>query len=257
MTPGVDSFLTMWRMNKLKYDKIYDIHRVYFNLSSMYSRIEIEILKYHYNKTFQLDNRLSLGDLEGKDAHIPQRNLLLATLAQAKYDADVVLLNGVKDDRVSDNNTDFYKSASEILSMTAGKEVEVCSLLAEKEKSEWVRDWCKESNKHNKSKIVTKTFSCFHSFKNSGLFSFQSHDTYSKKDGTFSKDQELNFNACLRCSACFRKMCAMTAAGIYIPMQNTTISDKYESKIPEMEKTLPNRAKTVRDYCDFMDWFSR
>lgn len=243
MTPGLDSYITY---NKFLFDKYFicdflrisslndaEINFVYFNLNSKYSKIEMDyITKYYTNEKYPIDivNMINIKDIEKSDANVPNRNILLVTMAQSIYDSDVIIINGVKDDRASDNNKEIFDNVSKILTKSANKPVNVTSLFWEDEKYNLVSklNYCHIPGTSHE--IVESTFSCYYPLEEEKLNNIvvftpegEIRETYS----TYTKE-------CGNCPACYRKACALTALEIFIPLDNelfvvnTTIKLLYE-----------------------------
>lgn len=248
-TPGVDSFLTRYRLEHM-YDAN-DINYYYVNLGSRYTDPELYFILKYYNE-ITICNRLTMTDLEHEDAHMPNRNLLLCTLAQSEFDADIIYLNGVKDDRVSDNTNDFRRSLSNVLSMSAGKKVEIRSCFDFMEKSQAVSEWFTK-NKSNKIEILQNTFSCFNV--KDPINEKHDVDVYVKLEhNKYTLWRTIEYIGCLECGACYRKLCAMTCANVYVNFKNKDLNDKYVKDIENIKQKLPNRANSILEYNTFLEW---
>jgi len=255
-SPGIDSFISNWLLKSKLNNETDLLTRVYFHVGGKYSTKECKLLLNNYDVEsyyVRIDRSLSLGDIEHSDAHIPQRNLLLLTMAQARYNADFLYLNGVKDDRVSDNNKEFRELVSNILTKTAEKPVQVISLLEDKEKTEWCELYYKENEENSWENLVSKTFSCFAKYDDEEeYYDYIPVYRYSTERNSFDIVKICRFTGCLKCPACFRKICALTSCNIYIPFMDRTIIDSYTLKSHEMMNTLPRRAKSIQDYHKFI-----
>lgn len=261
---GLDSFISDWIHLKEKNENV-EYHRAYFNIKTSYSENEIKHLrKYYLEKDIDIITNLSLENTETEDKHVPQRNLLFCCLSQALYNADEIILSGVLDDRVSDNDKEFRELASSILTKTSEKKVKVTSPLENLEKSIWVKKWAKEHE--DRSKIVTHTFSCFNNIyqiykvpiyeaENKILYlsSCNKEEIEKIEEANFNLSVYIDYPGCLCCPACFRKICALTAANIYINFHNIDILKKYKNQIEKMKETLPNRAATIHNYIHFYE----
>ena len=262
-SPGLDSFLSDWVMSDVREKNDSTYIRCYFNINVSYSESEIKHLKRNWceNEIIFISN-LDLAKVEEKDFHVPQRNLLFCVLAQSLFNPDKIILSGVLDDRVSDNDNDFRILTTRILSKTSEKTIDVISPLGFNEKSKWVKSWYLE-NKNNKLDIITKTFSCFNPLyieKNINIYRVEQDyihevnirvETNTHKE--FEKETSLSHVGCLSCTACFRRICALTAANIYLPFYNIEILRKYKSQIEEMSHRLPNRATSIQNYIYFYE----
>jgi len=253
-TPGLDSFLANEQLTDL-YGLNDDVtfNRVYFNLQHVYALAETELLKTWYpnSKYFTISNILNMQALETPSAYIPNRNILLLSLAQSLFDADTLYLNGVFDDRVSDNLEVFRQLAASTLSQSREKPVEVKTLFTNTEKAEAVRQFT-EHNPHRRMELLTKTFSCF-----SNTFYEEEELSYFRKTGTneYIEEGKTTVYGCMECTACFRKMCALTAANIYVPFFDFSVVRKYQEENAVSRDTHPNRARSIDDYYKFLNWF--
>ena len=242
-TPGLDSYLSKWYLEK--HEKIENLNYVYFHINSRYSYLERQLLEafYGFDKINIHRDIIDLSSVEKEDAYIPNRNALLITLAQSLYDPDVILINGFKDDRISDNNTNFYEKMTDMLSVSADKLVIVTSIFRNYEKSEIVKKYYHEMG--SLSEIITNTFSCYNGKKRSYMC-----ELYMKADENYvSRKEKHRIFGCMRCKACFRKLCALTAANIYI--DGNFNEDMFNSFDDEMRILYPNRFRTINEYYNF------
>lgn len=169
---------------------------VFFDIGHKYAAMEKRYVKKNAPKTI-VDESMQLGDIEDSEFHahgvayIPYRNLLLITLAAAKY-SDNIFIGGVRDDSIRDNNVEFFRDLSFMLCKIAGRPIKVSSpFLPEMGKNDIV-EWYK-SNVGSLESLHSATFSCY-----SGG---QAH-------------------ACGKCGACFRKWLALYSAGHDIGYKN-------------------------------------
>ncbi len=255
-SPGLDSYLANYLlMHSLKEEPL---TRVYFDLCSRrYSLTEVNFLRKLYNKKYvKIDGRVFLGDLEHADAHIPNRNAVLCTLAQAVYDADVVYLNGVKCDRVSDNNSQFRKSMSRLLTKSAGKIVLVSSVLSSKEKVSWCKYYAEQVKSiDERMKLITNTFSCFTENENLSFKKIPVYE-YDEYDDVYEELTDVEYPGCLRCDACFRKVCALTGANLYVDMPKPyKFREKFDPLLNDKTfcRKYPARTKSIKRYINFLN----
>lgn len=251
-TPGLDTLLSTWvlRKNNIQVDS-----RIYFDLQGKYNENELEFLKTWYNENFfDVANILNITPFEDKTtAHVPNRNLLLLTLAQSLYNSDIIYLNGNLEDRVSDNCQTFYSMAELILGTCAGKPVRVISPLIEKEKTEWCELYSKDEE-NDKFNLLTGTYSCFDS-------NWMHHDVpvfeYDKDKNSYNHVGNSCVFGCLNCPACVRKAHALTGANIFYPIIGKKLSDEYSTKVDS--NIHPSRYNAIQEYNSFMsqlnfDW---
>lgn len=242
---GLDSFLADFILT----EHGIEYKRVYANLNGMYSYNEIEFMESIYDEDyFDIINNLNINDFEDIDsAYVPNRNLLLTTLISSNYNADVIYLNGVADDRVSDQGKDFYKLNSDILSLTSGKKVEVKSILINKEKT----DLCKEYVKHYGIKrgvdLITQTLSCF-----SQEWNHNDINIYIKENNKYKLYKQDFMIGCLQCPACFRKLSALAGAGIYVEFNNYEMIMNYCGSVNKND--YPSRHEAIKKYTEFNNW---
>jgi len=244
-TPGLDSFISNWILTK--HNKKFK--RVYFHLRGAYNNREVSVLRSTYGMDYvDVNYDLSIENIEEKQtAHVPNRNLLLITMAQSLYGANKIYISGVKDDRTNDQGQSFYDNASSILSQCAGKQVTVESVLIEKEKYVWCKEYAQE-NLDTKMDLLTKTYSCFDPGSDPierEQFVYEEHDKRFKIIG-----REV-VRGCLKCPACYRRLAALTGANIYTTFYNHTLVSEYVNKIDP--KTLPNRYVSAIKYLNFLE----
>lgn len=241
-TPGLDSYL----MGQLLGDTAVEYQKLYFNLNSMYTNNELEFLSKYYSKAdYDISYHLDVVDIENKEtAHVPNRNLLMVTMAAAKYDADEVILGGVADDRVSDNNDEFYALASQVLSHTMGKDVFVHSPLSCKEKTVWVNELVSPTEL-GATKVLGNSYSCF-----SPEFEARTVQTFKREGDELKQLVNTVICGCLRCPACYRRLCALTSANIYVPFLNAEMAFNYVEGIDR--DVHPNRYNSAVDYAEFL-----
>jgi 7-cyano-7-deazaguanine synthase in queuosine biosynthesis len=249
-TPGIDSFLTNYFINQYNLVKNEDnFFKVYFDFHTRYSKYEINFLKKLYGNSVDIFDAVNLSNFEKDNAHVPNRNLIIATLAQSIYNADKIIFSGCADDRVSDNTDSFYSSCSDVLTKTAEKKVSVKSLLINYEKSENVNYYkflkfdCNE--KLPNFKIIENTFSCF----NNILYTKNINLKYYIANSVCEK--EIHYTGCLECNACFRKNCALTAMNFYLPFNNIDLVKKYLND-SDIVNNFPSRYHTIENYYKFL-----
>lgn len=178
---GLDSFAGYHLLNKRNPG---EWTKAYFQLGTRYGAKEANTLP---GDVYFSDN-LRLGEFERSDAFVPQRNVLLVTLAQAIYSADEIALCGVKGEYSRDKHPKFYRQMSEILSYTAGKSVRVFSPFEKMTKSQAVRTLLEPDGRIRPELIagIMETTSCY--------------DPRSR--------------ACGQCMSCFRRWVALENNGL-------------------------------------------
>ena len=247
-TPGLDSRLAAWVLRKKKIPFV----RCYVDINSRYSRIEMDLLKRWNCRDLIVLKGPNLGSVEDdRTAFIPNRNAIIATVAQTFLNCDVLLFSSVKDDRVLDSSKEFRSSLSKTLSISAGRKIVVDSVLHDREKAEWVRLFA-ERNPKKKLTLLTKTYSCYSSF----LTCNYMHYYYKRGKYLLKSRSRYPILGCLDCKACFRRLCALTAANIYVPMkENSEVLMDYvnevfgdEHKHEQFRNKYRSRYNSIMDY---------
>lgn len=170
---GLDSFIASRLLNA-------SYRRVYIPVGSRYSSKERSWI----DAAWVLNDMLKVTKLERSDGFVPQRNVMLVTLAQAFADADEVVLCGVRGEYSRDKHPRFYRDMSRLLSYTAGKPVKVWSPFERMTKSEAVAEYLRQG--YQPSDLLQLTVSCY--------------------------DPEAR--ACGRCMSCFRRWVALENNGL-------------------------------------------
>ena len=244
-TPGLDSYLVTRYLG----DKEVEYQKLYCNINSMYSKNELDFLnKYYGKRDYQVIDELNLNLIEDKKtAHVPNRNLLMVTMAASIYDADEIILGGVKDDRVSDNNDEFYNLASQTLSYIMGKDVLVYSPLSHREKTEWLKDYVIPTNQLSVMRALSGTYSCFNS-----EFYEQTVPVFTWDGKNYNEIMKTITCGCLNCPACYRKLCALAGAGVFTPFMGIKMAIDYVEKIDKVEH--PNRWQSAFEFANFLGY---
>jgi len=241
-TPGLDSFLVDWVLNT----KSIEHHKVYCVLSSKYTTNELNALNRTGNTSIELLTNMDLGIFEKDDLHIPHRNLLMLANVQAATGADELVLGGVLEDRVSDNNIKFYKAAAAVLSISAEKPIKIYSPLVEKEKAEWCKEYSVNNDELN---LITSTYSCFETVALRRVMKI-----YKKFNGEYITTNSIIYFGCLHCKACLRKILALVGCGIYIyDEQLIKLLDSYKKEINYFKEFLPHKYKCILEYSEFIE----
>lgn len=239
---GIDSFIADFylRNKRIKY------RRIYFDIDSNYSAHEIDFLEsiyppFHITK----DVRLVLGDMEKSDHYIPNRNMMLATLAQSRYNADVIYINSCLDDRVIDGSSVFRNKLSDILSLNANKQVNVVSILSDMEKA----DHCLNYVKHVgfAEDLLHKTFSCFDPTDIPMKYRLYEKNGF----GSYQEVKVFDSHECLNCKACFRKYSALASIGLFVSFNNKDIIKENSVLSDEFKSYYPSRCKSINEYVNF------
>lgn len=168
---GVDSYIM---------SQEYDGLNVYVDFGQKYATEEQNALR-KLGVPFETVNVSGGERQDGEQVYIPCRNMTLASLACTLFDADVVMLAGLRDDNCLDKNEQEFSLMGQVLTRYAGKPVKVVSPYFDKSKGEVVYEF-----RGDKSKLKD-TFSC-----------------YSPVDG----------RPCGNCPACLRRAIALETNGI-------------------------------------------
>jgi len=155
---------------------------LYCNLHTRYTEKELKTVKKLIPSTI-IDSSLDLRSREPESAIIPYRNLYLALLAN--HYSDTIVIVGLKDDVAEDKNPTAFKNISALMTSLSKRPIRVMSPFWHLTKAEIVEWFLK--NGGTKEQLLD-TVSC-----------------YSSQDKIF----------CGKCTACFRKWCALRANNIY------------------------------------------
>lgn len=229
-TSGVDSFILLEFVRQM-IDS--DTKPVYFDIGHKYSKEEKEMI-FKSRETVIIDESLKLGDIEEEDAHIPNRNILLATLAASRY-SDKVFIGGSLSDRVSDNTKQCFLELSTYLSGINSKKIEITSPFWDVYKDDMVRWYCHNVDNANE-KLINYTFSCF-----SPLESSWDVDIL-HKDGSSTI---YNTKHCFSCSACFRRNAVLASTGYVLPFYNNKITEKYKKEFSKIISLESNNKRAI------------
>jgi len=249
---GLDSYLANTILSNRK---DIELHRIYFDCCK-YSRNEIEFFNKRYNVGSTMFSEVMLSPLlnqlykiETPDAYIPNRNLMFVTVASSLYpDADEIYINSMKDDRAPDSGRFLFEDYAPILSDSIGHKVEIKSLFWNKEKVDAIYDYLSQGG--SGFDLLMHTYSCFHrEYHNIHRPIYSCVNTITGKKynylGLFL------IGGCLNCAACFRRMCALTAANIFVPFENIKLADDYKDKIDK--KLYPRRYESIKNYLEFLN----
>ena len=168
----------------------------------------------------EIDHSLDFKNIEHLDAFIPNRNILMATMANSKG-YNNIWIGGSKSDRVCDNSEKVFERLSEFLTNMNRSFVKIDSPFWDCHKENMIRWYM---NFHDPSDLITKTFSCFTPIK---LHKSTSHHLIFEPTCVPDK-AEYKTKECLQCSACFRKCCSLWGgAKLYIPFKDPVIISRY------------------------------
>jgi len=230
---GIDSYIA----RRFLISHGHDIDCLYFNHGGRYCKHEIEKIKSLCFPVIISDN-LRLGDLEQANAHIPNRNLLMITMAQS-LGYDRIWLGGSLSDRVGDNKSEVCVELSKILSSVNDIRCVVDSPFYGCYKDDMVR-WFATSYKHNIPQLAENTFSCFNPLSEPREYVMLSDD---HTKSTYHSTE------CMSCSACFRKCAVVYSANIFLNFNNGVISDimnGYKDQFMKILIATPRSEGTLR-----------
>jgi len=145
--------------------------------------------------------RMQVPTIVPRGTYFPARNLLLATCAVACADADIVLLGGMADDYCADKTPEAFDAMATILSVQAGRTVDVISPFWKTTKAQAIADYIDDGNDEERLMFA---FSC-----------------YSPKSG----------RSCGDCPACFRKACAFAANNLPAQQISERMFDNYFARL--------------------------
>jgi 7-cyano-7-deazaguanine synthase in queuosine biosynthesis len=238
---GIDSFILLDYVRKC-IDP--NTQPVYFDIHSNYSEVEKEFIKKSEPDCI-IDESVSLGDMETDTAFIPNRNIILTTLAVSRY-AKSIFIGGSKSDRIFDNNRECFDILSDFLTKIDGMEVvKITSPFWDVYKVDMIRWWA-NSNHGDELDIMTNTFSCY-----TPLETPQTVDIKVEFD-----TMQLTTNQCLACPACFRKNAALSYLKGYIPFYNDKIIEQYKNEF-EAKNHLDLTDSRLNNTLQYIDYIER
>lgn len=225
-TSGVDSYILL---NYVRTVLKQNVQPVYFDLGHRYAEVE----KHYITSTEPdciIDTSLDLAKIERRDAFIPNRNILLATMAVSKY-RDTVWIGGSKSDRVNDNNEKVFEKLSKLLTMTNKKHVvKIDSPFWACYKENMV-EWYVSNNGGfcAVEDLLKNTFSCFYPVEKRNI------PIHMPQMGAV----EYYTEHCMQCVACLRRNAVLLFVDVLIPFYNNKIAYSYFDQFSrEVCKTL-------------------
>lgn len=240
-SPGVDSFVAKHIVEESK--QYSQISYMYVDTSSAYTDYEKTWLKKKSGDMtpVQMIDGLDLRRAEDIiSAHVKNRNLSLLAFVSGAWKADVYLLNGTADERVSDNTDAFYTLASNMLSHTLERNVTVTSAVKDYTKFDLVQKYT-DNEWGTWIQLIEDTYSCYNRHFTQHLLVLK----LVKSD----MDVSVTFPGCLKCKACFRKCVALTGARVYLPFFNETLVEEYAKDIEQFE---PKRRQAIMNYIAYL-----
>jgi len=183
---GLDSFLA-WELHAEKKDVA-----LFVDYGQKYAKKEYAAVKVLYPVFEYLKINKSIIE---KNTYIANRNLLLAIIAVSYFDADEVVIAGLKDDNCADKNTIAFNDMSIILTNFSQKRIKITSPFFNLTKGQIIEQYVERG--FDKKKLL-QTISC-----------------YSKENGR-----------CGNCPACVRWFVALESNNIKTGLQ---ISNKMQN----------------------------
>lgn len=228
---GVDSYILRAYLTHHKHN----FDNLYFDHGGRYVNKELHYLPDDVIVT----KSLNLKDLEEESAFIPNRNILMATIA-ASMGYDKIWIGGSASDRVNDNNKKVFDDLSEYLTGVNGRYIKIDSPFWNVYKEDMIR-WFYNNKVGCVSDLVDYTFSCFNPIKKKKTREYKVGAVY----------YSYKTYECHGCSACFRKSAALHSIGIMIPFYNSIIASKYQSEFTNCIEDTPRTIGTL-DYVKFL-----
>lgn len=224
---GLDSYLA----REYLLSEGHDFDCLYFYHNGRYCDSELDIIKC-LPFIVEVKTDLNFKYIEEEDAFIPNRNILMTTMANS-YGYNNIWIGGSKSDRVCDNNREVFDRLSKFLSTMNEKSIKISSPFWDVYKSDvmkWFRNYSilkqkKDLNVFTKE-LLNRTFSCFNPrSKTDFIFEVQN-------DGKIIQNDCIeDSRECLKCRACFRKNVALYSIGIFRYFHNHKIIDHYQGQI--------------------------
>jgi 7-cyano-7-deazaguanine synthase in queuosine biosynthesis len=252
---GIDSIVTLEFVRRCL-----DVNTqpVYFNIQSKYGREECGTVMENESNVI-VDDSIKLGDIEQSSAFIPNRNILLATMAVSKY-SKTVYIGGSLSDRVSDNNKECFDELSRFLTSIDGKEVvKITSPFWNYYKDDMV-EWFINNKKNGRDYLYSKSFSCYSPVKMREIPVSSDKGKLPIFDWTTLTAD----NHCFNCKACLRRNVHLMNCGYLLPFYDDNIIDHYleefdlaiNKNLARIENTrlYAKRLKTWRENVKQKDW---
>jgi 7-cyano-7-deazaguanine synthase in queuosine biosynthesis len=223
---GLDSFILTRYLNLHHHD--FDC--LYFNHGGKYVETEMKYL----DPSVKIITNLCFKDIELPDAFIPNRNILMAVMANS-LGYNKIWIGGSASDRVQDNNKKVFEQLSEFLTKMTGRIIEVDSPFWDCYKENMIQWFIKNGGiSHD---LVTKTFSCF--------YPLIKPQKIKMNYNYFMDNFEYDTPECLNCPACFRKCASMWSADHFIPFYNKSIIKKYKDEFTNCLIETPRSKNTL------------
>jgi len=208
---GIDSYIA-YKWYESKWEKVLPL---YVDLWTIYWLVEWECAKKLLPNAEKVE--CFIPQIEDKNAFIPARNLLLATIAVQFWNE--IIMWWLKDDNCEDKNEAIFQEFSELLSKISRKDVKVLSPFWDMTKNdivEWyIHQWYDIEN-------LKKTISCYN-----------------------------GQHYCWKCPSCFRKWVVFNNNWIETPFYNEDLIREYKEKMESGKydkKRTEITLKVINDY---------
>jgi 7-cyano-7-deazaguanine synthase in queuosine biosynthesis len=237
-TSGIDSYIC----REYLLAKHHKFDCLYFNHGGKYTKVELQYIERMMNPV-KMCSALIFKDIETESAFIPNRNILMAIMANS-YNYDTIWIGGSLSDRVCDNNKEVFKELSKFLSLMNGRSIKIDSPFFDCYKDDMVKWFVKHkgNTRHSKIELLDKTFSCFNP-----LIDYQSQKVMI--DG---EPHEHITRECLACPACFRKSAVLFPVGIKRDHFNPSMIQHYKEDF-ETDIIQTPRGKGTLEYISWLN----
>lgn len=212
---GVDSTISLYYLLKTKTSST-EIIPVFVNYGQVYAKKEESacktLLEMMGGPKLEIINLVD--NLKSKpqfNDFVSNRNLTLCSIVATLFSPDSIILSGLRDDNVVDNNLVAYEEMSHQISKYCGNYVEIFSPLIRMSKGEAVEWYLKKLKGPNI--ILENTISCF-------------------------GDHE---HSCNNCPACMRRYVALYTNGLKVEPVSAEIMKTYLNKIHNYDKDRISR----------------
>ena len=232
-TSGIDSYIA--REYLINHGRRFDC--LYFNHGGKYCKVELEYID---RLTFDVKicDYISFKDIEQETAFIPNRNIVMAIMANS-MNYERIWIGGSKSDRVCDNNEKVFSELSQLLTSMNQVSISVNSPFFDCYKDDMIRWFVlnKGSSRESRIELLDRTFSCFNP-----LIDYQSQHTSINE-----RSHEHITRECQNCNACFRKSAVLFSCGVNRDFYNPNIVESYEKDFKNCLVDTP-RSKNTMDY---------
>lgn len=221
ISSGLDSSIANYLSNKnpdtFVSDKECKIEKVYFNFNDEFSNFE----KQSISKNISNFEKIKEIEISGGEFN-KHKNLSIASMAQTLFDADVVIINYVKDD--FEFNQSFMSDYSSILSENAGKNVKVKSIFWDFEKTEIMNMYKEFEGEESLLDLFSNSFSYL--FETTARTHWP---VFKLEEGIHIKYKDVEMYGDMANEYCYIRNCSLAYCGMFIPFFNKQIIMKYRN----------------------------